>query len=91
LINRADIKSAGVLHLASELRHRISLRRLSVPHDDPTMQRLEDQIQWYDSRSIKHQRMFQVLKIIVIFAAALIRFLVGLNLPLAIAESHYGV
>jgi hypothetical protein len=55
------------------------------------MQRLEDQIQWYDSRSIKHQRMFQVLKIIVIFAAALIRFLVGLNLPLAIAESHYGV
>ncbi|MGI8569410.1 MAG: DUF4231 domain-containing protein [Methylocella sp.] len=39
------------------------------------MQRLEDQIQWYESRSIKNQRMFKVLKMIVIFAAALIPFL----------------
>ena len=45
------------------------------------MQRLEDQIQWYDSRSTKNQRMFKVLKMIVIFAAALIPFLVGFNLP----------
>ncbi|PZR83024.1 MAG: hypothetical protein DLM68_15015, partial [Hyphomicrobiales bacterium] len=52
-----------------------SLRCLSVPNDDPTMQRLEDQIQWYESRSIKNQRMFKVLKMIVIFAAALIPFL----------------
>jgi Protein of unknown function (DUF4231) len=46
------------------------------------MQRLEDQIQWYDSRSIKNQRWFKALKIIVIVAAALIPFLVGLKLPL---------
>lgn len=60
----------------------ISLRCLSVPHDDPTMQRLEDQIQWYDSRSINNQWKFNVLKTIVIVAAALIPFLVGLKLPL---------
>jgi hypothetical protein len=47
------------------------------------MQRLEDQIQWYDSRSIKNQRWFKTLKIIVIVAAALIPFLVGLKLQLA--------
>jgi Protein of unknown function (DUF4231) len=57
------------------------LRCLSVPDDDPTMRRLEDQIQWYDSRSVKNQWMFKVLKIIVIVAAALIPFLAGLNLP----------
>jgi hypothetical protein len=43
------------------------------------MQRLEDQIQWYDSRSIKNQRWFKTFKIIVIAAAALIPFLVGLK------------
>jgi len=43
------------------------------------MQRLDDQIQWYDSRSVKDQWKFKVLKIIVIVAAALIPFLAGLN------------
>ena len=43
------------------------------------MQRLEDQIRWYDSRSIKNERMFKVLKIILIVAAALIPFLSGLQ------------
>jgi hypothetical protein len=47
------------------------------------MQRLEDQIQWYDSRSIKNQRCFKILKAIVIVAAALIPFLVGLKFSLA--------
>jgi hypothetical protein len=48
--------------------------------DDLIMQRLEDQIQWYDSHSIKDQKKFKVLKTIVIVAAALIPFLSGLNL-----------
>jgi hypothetical protein len=52
-----------------------------VADDDPTMQRLEDQIKWYDSRSLKNQRIFKVLKMVVILAAALIPFLVGLNVP----------
>jgi hypothetical protein len=59
------------------------LRCLSVPNDDPTMQRLEDQIHWYDFRSIKNQRWFKTLKTIVIVAAALIPFLISLKLPLA--------
>jgi hypothetical protein len=46
------------------------------------MQRLEEQIQWYDSRSINNQWKFKVLKTIVIVAAALIPFLVGSKLPL---------
>jgi hypothetical protein len=51
-----------------------------MPNDDPIMQRLEDQIQWYDSRSNTDQRKFKVLKTIVIVAAALIPFLSGLDL-----------
>jgi Protein of unknown function (DUF4231) len=47
------------------------------------MRRLEQQIEWYDSRSIKNQRWFKTLKIIVIVAAALIPFLVGLKFSLA--------
>jgi hypothetical protein len=49
--------------------------------DDPTLQRLEDQIEWYDSRSLKNQRIFKVLKMVVILAAALIPFLVGFSVP----------
>lgn len=49
--------------------------------DDPTMLRLEDQIKWYDARSSHNQRIFKVLKMVVILAAALIPFLVGLNVP----------
>jgi hypothetical protein len=46
--------------------------------DDPTMERLEDQIEWYDQRSNRNQRMFKLLKVLVIVAAALIPLLVGL-------------
>jgi hypothetical protein len=45
------------------------------------MQRLEQQIEWYDSRSLQNQRVFKVLKMVVILAAALIPFLAGLNVP----------
>lgn len=45
--------------------------------DDPTMQRLEDQIKWYGSRSLQNQRIFKVLKMVTILAAALIPFLAG--------------
>jgi hypothetical protein len=49
--------------------------------DDPTMQRLDDQIEWYDKRSNSNQRTFKVLKVIVIAAAALIPLLAGLPVP----------
>jgi Protein of unknown function (DUF4231) len=45
------------------------------------MERLEDKIKWYDSRSIKDQRYFKVMKIVVILAAALIPFLSGKPFP----------
>jgi len=49
--------------------------------DDPTTQRLEDQIEWYDRRSGRDQRSFKVLKILVIVVAALIPLVAGLPLP----------
>ncbi len=46
--------------------------------DDPTMQRLDNQIEWYDQRSGQSQKLFKLLKIVVITAAALIPFLAGM-------------
>jgi Protein of unknown function (DUF4231) len=51
-------------------------RRMS---DDPTMQHLDDQIEWYEKRSAQSQRLFKLLKIVVIAAAALIPFLAGIT------------
>jgi hypothetical protein len=46
--------------------------------DDPTMQRLDEQIEWYEKRSAQNQRFFKSLKIVVIASAALIPFLAGM-------------
>jgi hypothetical protein len=48
--------------------------------DDPTFQRLEDQITWYDKRSGGNQRWYKRLKIAEIIAAALIAGTAGLGL-----------
>jgi hypothetical protein len=55
------------------------------------MQRLEDQIEWYDSRSLQNQRIFKVLKMVTILSAALIPFLVGLNIPQKLIIGGLGV
>lgn len=47
---------------------------------DPTWDRLEDQIEWYDRKSRKCQRAFTQVKIIEIVAAATIPFLSALNI-----------
>jgi hypothetical protein len=47
----------------------------------PTMERLKEQIEWYDRHSIVNRLMFLTQKTIVIVAAALIPFLSGLKLP----------
>lgn len=63
----------------------------------PTMQRLDDQIKWYDARSATNQKWFKVLKVIVIACAALVPFVSalphvpawgpgGLGVVIAIAE-----
>ena len=46
-----------------------------------TMERLEDQINWYDRRSMNDQQYFKWMKAIVILAAALIPFLSGNPFP----------
>src|SRR5260370_31356633 len=49
--------------------------------NDPTMQRLEDQISWYDSKSNRSQSWFKGLKLFEIGSGALIPFLAGFHAP----------
>lgn len=42
---------------------------------DPIMDRLEDQIAWYDRKSMVNQRIYKRIKIVEIVAAALIPFI----------------
>jgi hypothetical protein len=51
---------------------------------DPIMERLEDQIAWYDGKSIVNQRSFKRIKIVEICSAALIPLLAALNPPYAL-------
>jgi hypothetical protein len=45
----------------------------------PTLERLEDQISWYDKKSTYNQSWFKRIKIIELIAAALIPFLAGFS------------
>ena len=49
-----------------------------VMAEDPTLERLDDQIAWYDRKATSNQRMYKTGKTIVIVAAALIPFVSGL-------------
>ncbi len=49
--------------------------------EDPTIERLDDQIDWYDRRSRYSQRMFKWLKVLEIVAAATIPFVAGIGMP----------
>jgi hypothetical protein len=48
---------------------------------DPIMERLEDQIAWYDRKSQANQRVYKRIKIVEILAAAVIPFLAAFKLP----------
>src|SRR5271165_123864 len=48
--------------------------------DDPTWDRLEDQIEWYDRKSAQYQKIYKGIKIVEIIAAAAIPFLSALNI-----------
>jgi hypothetical protein len=52
-----------------------------VADSDPIMERLEDQLAWYDRKSLVNQRAYKRIKIAEILAAAIIPFLVGSGLP----------
>jgi len=47
----------------------------NTPDIDPIMERLEDQIAWYDRKSLTNQRYFKRIKMVEIVAAATIPFL----------------
>jgi hypothetical protein len=51
-----------------------------LPAPDPIMERLEDQIAWYDRKSMSNQRVYRRIKITEILAAAVIPFLAVLGL-----------
>ena len=51
------------------------------PEIDPIMERLEDQIGWYDRKSMTNQRYFKRMKIVEIAAAATIPFLSAFTFP----------
>jgi len=45
------------------------------------MERLEDQIDWYDRKSRSNQRYFKRIKVVEILSAAMIPFISALSLP----------
>jgi len=51
---------------------------------DPTMERLDDQINWYDRKSNQNHQVYKWLKIIEILAAALVPLAAGLHMPPAV-------
>src|SRR6266849_7986513 len=59
----------------------MSAEATKVPEPDPVMERLEDQIGWYDRKSLTNQRIFKRIKVAEILAAAAIPFLAAFNLP----------
>ena len=64
---------------------------LSGLPEGPTFQRLEDQINWYGSKSRKAQKAFKRIKIIEILAAALIPFLGSLSVASPWLKEHLGL
>lgn len=50
-----------------------------VSTSDPIIARLEDQINWYDSKSRSAQHIFKRIKVVEILSAAMIPFLAGLT------------
>ena len=57
---------------------------MTMPSTDTTIERLEDQIAWYDSKSTHNQRMFKWLKVTEIGAAAFIPFSAGMGMPVLV-------
>jgi hypothetical protein len=59
----------------------MSTEATNAPEIDPIMDRLEDQIGWYDRKSMTNQRYFKRIKMVEIAAAAIIPFLSAFSLP----------
>jgi hypothetical protein len=59
----------------------MSSEATNAPEIDPIMERLEDQIAWYDRKSTTNQRYFKRIKTVEIAAAAVIPFLAAFSFP----------
>ena len=63
-----------------------------LPDSDPIMERLEDQLSWYDRKSMANQRAYKRIKVVEILAAATIPFLAALGRPhIAMVTGGLGV
>ena len=58
----------------------MSTAPVAYDKSDPIIDRLEDQINWYDAKSGKYQKTYKRIKVVEIIAAALIPFLSALHL-----------
>jgi hypothetical protein len=54
---------------------------MTTMQDNPTVQRLEEEIAWYDGKSATNQRCFKSLKVTAVLAAAVIPFMAGIGGP----------
>src|SRR5205085_11872882 len=61
----------------------MSTQVTTISTADPIIERLEDQISWYDSKSLANQRIYKRIKIIEIVAAALIPLIAASKFPQA--------
>jgi hypothetical protein len=57
---------------------------------NPAFERLEDQLSWYDTKSMENQKWYKRLKVAEIIAAAIIPFVAGLS-GLGILTGFLGV
>lgn len=57
------------------------------PRADPTWERLEDQIGWYDRRSGESQRLYKWLKLLEIAIAATLPVVAAVHSPVAVTGS----
>ena len=58
---------------------------------NPTLERLEDQIGWYDKKSASNQSWFKRIKIIELIAAALIPLLAGFSTTSPQYTTYYAI
>lgn len=58
-----------------------------MPPDDVTLERLEDQIRWYDRKSADNQRRYKALKALQLLAAAAIPVVATIDLHAAVAAA----
>ena len=52
-----------------------------LPESDPIIERLEDQLDWYDRKSLANQRAYKRIKVVEILAAATIPLLAAVGRP----------